>query len=313
MDTVVARAVELGARMNGHPDRAPACVAELSEMLTDATATSTTAHIVMALGHGWTDVACRAVLSQAGHPATEVRLAVAQSLHFPDEPALKSAVVDALKQLCADSSGDVREWATFTLGSNADIDSTDIRSVLADRLDDPVAEVREEALKGLARRHDSRAVEAVRAGLGSDQTGVATFEAAHLLADPSLFSLLVEWSTNRPDDEEIQAAAMACDPVKQQRRRQLHDDLLAAVQLALDQRSPGQIAAMFCGRLDDEVLLSCDDGDHTWLVDALLHRAGDDVQTTAVLVVNDQATGTARGVGADHDNKIGRQSRRCPF
>lgn len=52
---------------------------------------------------------------------------------------------------------------------------------------------------------------------------------------------------------------------------------------------------MFCDRWADEVLLSCDDGKHAWLVEALLHRTGGDVQEAARLVTGDVATGATGG------------------
>ena len=292
VDPVVARSTELGTRMNGHPEHAHDCVAELSEMLTDVTDPAVTAHIVESLGHGWTDAACRAVLPLAGHATAVVRLAVTQALHLPDDPNLAQQTLDAMVRLSADVSDDVRDWATFTLGSQFDVDSRDVRAALADRLDDPSEAVRAEALVGLARRHDDRALDAARAGLSNDQTGALTFEAARLLADPVLHPLLVKWSTDRPDDEGIALAVAACDPVQQRSRQRQEDALLRAVQRLFDLQSPELLATMFCDRFDNEVQLSSGDVTRVWHVTELLRHAGGDVPTAAQMVVDDHAKGS---------------------
>ena len=279
--------------MNGHPEHAHDCVAQLSEMLSDVTDPAVTARIVESLGHGWTDAACRAVLPLAEHEATEVRLAVAQALHLPEERDLAQHALEALARLSADVSDDVRDWATFTLGSQFDVDSHDVRAALADRLDDPSEAVRAEAVVGLARRHDDRALAATRARLSTDQTGALTFEAARLLADPALHPLLVKWSTDRPDDEEIAIALVACDPVQQGARRLQEGALLHAVQLLLDLQSPQPMATMFCDRFTNEVRLSSGDGSGGWHVTALLQRAGGDVRTAARMVIDGHPNSSA--------------------
>lgn len=292
MDLLLARANELGTRMNGNPEQADECVAQLSEMLGHVTDPSTVAAIVENLGHGWTDAACRAVLPLAEHAAVDVRLAVARALHQAEDRDLERQVLDAVIRLSADESDEVRNWATFKLGSQFDVDSSDLRDALAVRLDDAYDEVRAEAMVGLARRHDPRATDAVRAALSNVHTGALTFEAARLLADPGLHSLLVKWSNGQPDDDEIAAATEACDSVRQQSRRQQQGDLLLAVQQQFDQQATGRTATMFCSRFDDEVLLTIGDGTVVWHVTALLDRAGDHVPTAARMVT-DQAQASA--------------------
>jgi HEAT repeat protein len=46
------------------------------------------------------------------------------------------AVVDALIRLCCDADRDVRDWATFTLGSQFESDSPSLRAALHERLTD---------------------------------------------------------------------------------------------------------------------------------------------------------------------------------
>jgi HEAT repeat protein len=60
-------------------------------------------------------------------------------------------VVDALIQLCRDTDRDVRDWATFTLGSQFKSDSPSLRAALHERLtphsDWPSATVRNDRHK----------------------------------------------------------------------------------------------------------------------------------------------------------------------
>jgi HEAT repeat protein len=64
--------------------------------------------------------------------------------------------VATLLTLMEDADEDVRDWATFGLGVLGDEDSAEIRDALYLRLNGSNADVREEALIGLAKRHDTR-------------------------------------------------------------------------------------------------------------------------------------------------------------
>ena len=90
-----------------------------------------------------------AVLRHAASPWTPVRLAVAQALPAVagDPPA--PAVVAALVRLTDDADDDVRDWATFGLGSSLTIDSIGIRGALWRRVDDEHGDTRAEAIVAL--------------------------------------------------------------------------------------------------------------------------------------------------------------------
>jgi HEAT repeat protein len=84
----------------------------------------------------------------------------------------------------------VRNWATFAIGQYTDLDSPDLREALLARTKDEDAEVRGEALIGLARRRDARALPLVRAELDGEFHGGWAVEAAEILAEPGLGPIL---------------------------------------------------------------------------------------------------------------------------
>jgi HEAT repeat protein len=87
--------------------------------------------------------------------------------------------VRALIVLSGDADPTVRDWATFALGVQIERDSTEVRDALAVRLADEDVNTRDEAIRGLAVRGDTRAVEPA---LSADASP-AIEEAIQLLAD----------------------------------------------------------------------------------------------------------------------------------
>ena len=131
------------------------------------------------------------VLSLVGHDDTAVRRSVAQALPRLAGSPRPRAVVTALVTLSTDSVAEVRDWACYGLGTRlSDVDTNLVRDALAARLADPDPHVRCEALLGLARRRDPRALPAVRARLMGDQVRLAEIQAAGALGDPSLHVLV---------------------------------------------------------------------------------------------------------------------------
>jgi hypothetical protein len=132
-----------------------------------------------------------AVLLLVAHPDTAVRRSVAQALpRLAAEPCPR-AVVGALITLSRDPVPEVRDWACYALGTRlSDVDNQPVRDALAARLGDPDAHVRCEALLGLARRRDPRALPAVAARLVGDHVRLPEIQAAGALGDPSLHVLV---------------------------------------------------------------------------------------------------------------------------
>ena len=108
---------------------------------------------ISALGHIDNPRAVPLIAGFHSHPSETIRFTVACSLGcFPNDPLS----VRTLLTMMEDADSDVRDWATFGLGVLGDQDSSEIREALSRRLNDEDVDAREEALVGLAKRHDTR-------------------------------------------------------------------------------------------------------------------------------------------------------------
>lgn len=142
------------------------------------------------LGHLDDSRALGPLLAHSHHPDRDIRFAVAVSLPSALVNDEQPIGISALLELMEDEDADVRDWATMGLGSCLEADSAEIREALLRRLDDMEAGTAGEALVGLARRHDLRAVEAISAALASGDVGNLIVEAAAELGDPRLLPAL---------------------------------------------------------------------------------------------------------------------------
>ncbi|NJN13707.1 MAG: hypothetical protein HC815_39805 [Richelia sp. RM1_1_1] len=125
--------------------------------------------------------------------------------------------IQALIELSSDE--DVRNWATFGLGSQLEIDTQAIRDVLFARIisetgdSDTIAEIRGEALVGLAVRKDERVINPLIAELKSECVGMLAVEAAKVIGDARLHRALIDlenwWDV---DIELLQEAISSCKP-----------------------------------------------------------------------------------------------------
>ncbi len=92
--------------------------------------------------------------------------------------------LDTLISLSDDKSAEVRDWATFGLGTMIEIDSPKIRDALAKRLADRHYATKCEAIAGLAKRKDDRGKKALVRELKRTNPPTLLFEAAANLAAP---------------------------------------------------------------------------------------------------------------------------------
>ena len=119
---------------------------------------------ISGLGHRPHPDALDGVLAQAAHRSAEIRFDVAVALgHYADPRA-----VAALLKLARDPDDDVRDWATFSIGTMHEVDTPAVREALWHNLRDADRDVRGEAIVGLAARGDPRAVDYLKGQLGAD-------------------------------------------------------------------------------------------------------------------------------------------------
>jgi len=136
-------------------------------------------HLHPHLGQAERSVAAATLVELAAHPEADTRFGVVQGLAgLQDAQAIAALVV-----LSADPDDDVRNWATFALGTLCELDAPSVREALAARLEDPVLEVRGEAMVGLARRHDDRARIAVHKAKAAGEEDDLVNKAAGLLGE----------------------------------------------------------------------------------------------------------------------------------
>jgi HEAT repeat protein len=238
------------------------------------------------------------VLRFAAHADAGVRLDATHALYSCAGEPPSRAAIEALIVLSADPDEHVRDWATFGVGSQIDVDDGDVRAALVDRLSDTFLDAREEAAVGLARRRDPRAFETVRELLEADEVSPVTVEAAGYLADERLLRPLIELGEWWEDDPTLLRAAIdRSDPVARTRFEERLRSLVQLVERDFDERVPG-------GRLDEltarpsflelasELIVSWRDAgglrrDALWSVERLFARSdvNDDPERAAAAVL----------------------------
>ncbi len=103
---------------------------------------------IAALGHMRASEAILPNINLARHSSDLIRFSMARCLSLLDSPKARRALI----KLSADDDPDVRNWATFGLGTQCDNNTKEIRAALFARIDDSDEETRNEAILGLARR-----------------------------------------------------------------------------------------------------------------------------------------------------------------
>jgi hypothetical protein len=166
----------------------------------------------IACGHRKSPATVDRLVRLAAHPIVEVRYGVSYGLAGQDAPA----AVAALVLLSKDEDRDVRDWATFALASQTDLDTFELREALHARLTDDDPEIRGEALVGLGRRHDEHLKNSILSELSGEFHGDWVFEAAGAIADPDFIPALERMRTRMSTDlperffEHLDAALLAC-------------------------------------------------------------------------------------------------------
>jgi HEAT repeat protein len=195
----------------GVPDRIfpESCLRTLLNMLVEENHHDVLQAVLVALSHLRDPEAIVPASRFRHHPDPDVRHGVVLALTGHEE----EQALGVLIELTRDPDAHVRDWATFALGSQVDVDTPELRDALAGRLSDEDDETRAEAMVGLAQRGDRRVLTALRRELESDSVGALAVEAAALIGDPELHPALlalVDWWD--VDVGSLGEAIRACSP-----------------------------------------------------------------------------------------------------
>jgi HEAT repeat protein len=124
--------------------------------------------IGFACGHLHEPGCIEALLHLKQHRDADVRYAIVHALSGHED----GRAIQALIELSSDDDKDIRNWATFGIGSQIETDTAEIKNALFSRLQEEDAEIRGEALVGLARRQDERVVAPLLKELESESPDV---------------------------------------------------------------------------------------------------------------------------------------------
>jgi len=180
----------LGRLVGVEPLSHGAVLAAMLQALSAEKASGPLASMVAAIGHIGDPGTLALVFPLAADPSAAVRLAVAFAVATVSPQPLAPEARAALIRLSRDVDPEVRDWATFGLGTLSDADGPDVRAALLARAEDAHHEARAEALFGLAVRHDPRAVPHLIRALQSPLVGGLEVDAAAVAADPRLLPAL---------------------------------------------------------------------------------------------------------------------------
>jgi HEAT repeat protein len=209
----------LGANILGQlgvPDRVfpEDCFRTLARMLANESDPEVLEAIIVAYGHLHDVRAVELLAPFRNHADADVRLSVVHGVsRHEDDVAIKTLI-----ELSRDEDENVRDWATFGLGSMIDTDTPEIREALLARVADSNDDARGEALVGLARRKDTRVLDPLIDELTSENVGMLALEAAEDLGDPRLGPALMLLKEAWGDDEEdrhigrLHHALLSCLP-----------------------------------------------------------------------------------------------------
>ncbi len=118
-----------------------------------------------ALAHLCDDRAISALIPMRNNPDADVRWAVANGLNGSERPDAITTIIE----LMDDSDDNVRDWATFALGTQCSVNSPEILNALRKRLFDSYEMARNEAVWGLAQHKDLAGLKMLIERLSADE------------------------------------------------------------------------------------------------------------------------------------------------
>lgn len=179
--------------------------------------------VAHALGYHSGERAAGMLIPLAAHEDSDVRFKVAMGLPGAfDEDNPDDAIIGALVALTRDEDEDVRDWATFGLGTVlASVDTPELREALWERSRDEHSDTRNEALAGLAYRYDSDVVPLLVAELEADDADPNAIHSASILGDPRALPALrrLDALDDAESDADLLRAMERCEPGLTEERR----------------------------------------------------------------------------------------------
>jgi HEAT repeat protein len=118
-----------------------------------------------ALAHLKNDSSVSALIPMRNNPDADVRWAVADGLNGSERPDAIATIIE----LMDDPDDNVRDWATFTLGTQCGVNSPEIVDALRKRLNDSYEMARNEAVWGLAQHKDPLGIKMLIERLEADE------------------------------------------------------------------------------------------------------------------------------------------------
>lgn len=147
---------------------------------------------IAAIGDHYRNAVIAELPALASHASLRVRLSAAKEIRPGNVGSENPTAIDMLIRLSEDDDETVRDWATFSLGSQGNADTPEIREALYRRLEDADFDTRSEAMVALAERSDRRVVPFIAAALAAESVGALAIEAAGTIGSPDLLPALRE-------------------------------------------------------------------------------------------------------------------------
>ena len=148
--------------------------------------------ILYAIGHNndnLTEKQIDIVCSFKNHKSVNVRHGLVSAILAID----KTKPINTLIQLTKDKDSDIRDWATFGIGTQIETDNLIIRETLWERINDSDENTRFEAIIGLAKRKDQKIKDIIKNELLKiDEFGSLILEAIEELNDKEFIALIEE-------------------------------------------------------------------------------------------------------------------------
>lgn len=199
---------QLGIPERTFPGKSFLTIARMVETETDPDVLQA---IGMAFGHLGDPRCIGLLVPLKNHPCNLVRWGVAHGIAGHSDPLAIQTLID----LSGDEDEEIRDWATFGLGSLIDTDTEEIREALWARVTDSFEDARAEALTGLARRKDQLVRDLLLRELAAENVDIMFVDAAEEFGDmlflPALMELKKRWPAERRDEEDwLDQAIQSC-------------------------------------------------------------------------------------------------------